>query len=339
MGTREDTAAAISEFWKFWTSAHVRIARAIHQGGMHADDVEAMNARVGAIAPDLDWELGPGHRSQHHLAVTGRGDPVLRVMTARWLAAAPEPTEVWEYHASRQPARGSGLCLQIGGHSVALDELQAAVEVDASREMLELLVHHPVFAKIDDEGLHHRIAILGLENLIGEDALVRWVCAVDVAVDRPATAAPCSALRERIDALAASATGDRWVVLQGERDGKPIFVTCNRALKRIDHPTLDVHVEIALPIADGTDAGLTTNAEAEILNTIEDDLLGELGPSAVLIGRETWNGLRIVHLHTDGSGDAGRKLDAWRARHSKSYEVRITQEHDPTWEVSAARWF
>lgn len=335
MGTAADRATAISAFWTFWSEAKSRIAIGIGSGGVAEKDVEAISAHVAAIDPALDWELGPGRKSEHHLCVTGRGDPMLRATTAAWLEAAPAPCETWEYYPSRQASTASNLSLTIADHTVELGELCAAIEIDTSREVMHIVVHHAAFANIDDEGIRRQVAFLGLENTVGEDAVSRWIGAVEVAVERPPNARPLAELNDRIAELASSATGQQWAVLQGERAGRPIFVTLNQALKRIDHPALEVHTEIAIHLADRSrDDGLTTNEEAEVLNAMEDDLLQALGPNGVMFGRETWNGLRVIHVLTKGANDA---LAAWHKRHGATYDIRVSHAPDPAWKV-LERW-
>ena len=67
-------------------------------------------------------------------------------------------------------------------------------------------------------------------------------------------------------------------------DGRPVFVTLNAALKRIDHLACDHHVAIDLALLDPTEEGLTTDEEAEQLNALEDELAPLLA-DAVYFGR------------------------------------------------------
>lgn len=225
----------------------------------------------------------------------------------------------------------SGFSLRIAGHAVELDDLCAAIDVDTSRELIHLVVHHASFAGIADEDLRRQITFLGLENQVGEDAVARWIGAVEISVERPPNARPFAELDGRIAQLAATATGDQWAVFQGEREGKALFITLNQALKRIDHPTLDVHTEITVHLADRSRGdGLTTNEEAEVLNAMEDELLAALGSAGVMFGRETWNGLRVVHLLTKG---ACNELDTWHKRHGASYDIKVAHVPDPSWNV------
>jgi len=57
---------------------------------------------VSAIHPDLQWEFAKGRGSRIALVVSPGGNPRVRAAAARWLAEAPAPDDVGEYHRSRQ---------------------------------------------------------------------------------------------------------------------------------------------------------------------------------------------------------------------------------------------
>src|SRR5579862_8257280 len=88
-GTGPTRREAIDAFWTFWSGVSAAIAKSIGDGGVKPDLVEAMGERVAAIDPSLDWELGPGRKSEHHLCLSGKGDPVLRVVAEQWRRRAP----------------------------------------------------------------------------------------------------------------------------------------------------------------------------------------------------------------------------------------------------------
>jgi len=167
---------AIAAFWKFWPTISRAVAESVTSGGMNPQHIEAMADHVHAIDDGLDWELGPGHASKHHLCLSGKGDPVLRMISEQWLRHAPPPDETWEYHPSRQPHARDGLVLEIAkvpavpesGHKVALDEIVCAVTEDESREVLDLRVFHPLFATISEKNLKAQIMFIGLDTLLGE---------------------------------------------------------------------------------------------------------------------------------------------------------------------------
>jgi hypothetical protein len=331
------TAQAIEDFWRWWSGAGQAFATTF-SARKHLDPqlVQAMGERVSAIDASLDWEFGPGVRSEHHLCLSGKGDPLLRVVAERWLKRSPPPDATWEYYASRQRSPASNLRLDIGGHGVALDELVFAVEEDESREELHVRGFHPVYPAIADADLRATILFIALDNLVGEDGVERWIGRVEVADDRPSPAVAYTELRTRVDDLASRATRDRWAVLQGTRAGKPVFITTNLALKRIDHLLFDMHLVVGLPLLSPSENGLTTEEEASTLNALEDELVAALGEHAVMAGRETTAGHRTVHMRVMEGGPARGLVERWVARHPErraSVEVAM----DPRWDA-LSRW-
>jgi hypothetical protein len=332
------SAKAIDEFWGWWTTARSGFAAAFSGGPPLSDEaIAAMSEHVAAIDEALDWEFGAGVTSQHHLCLSGKGDPVTRVVAERWVKRGPPADATFEYYAARQPNRDAeSASLSIDGATAALGELVFSVEEDTSSERIHVHGHHPVFATLEDDELCARILFLGLDGLLGEDGVERWIGGVEVSREAIADAVPYLGLRARVDDLARRATGFKGAVLKGERDGRPIFVTVNRALKRVDHLLLDMHVAIDVELLAPTDAGLTTNEEAATLNAMEDELFAALGAHAVSIGRETCDARRTLHLHVTEGGPARAIVDRWAARHAPR-RIMVETRMDPRWDV-LHRW-
>lgn len=112
-----------------------------------------------------------------------------------WLHRAPEPDSNWEYYASRQPHRSPGLVLEIAGQKIALDDLVCAAAEDESRERIDIAIHHPVFPTIEDENLRAQILFIGLDTLLGEDDVERWLGAIEPANEPAEGAFPLTASR------------------------------------------------------------------------------------------------------------------------------------------------
>jgi hypothetical protein len=296
-----------------------------------------MSERVAAISDALDWEFGAGVTSEHHLCLSAKGDPVTRVVAERWVKRGPAADATFEYYAARQPNRDAeSAVLTIDGATAALGELSFAVEEDGSTERIHVRAHHPAFATLEDEDLCARILFLGLDGLLGEDGVERWIGGVEVSRTPIEGAVPYLALRARVDELSRKATGFKGAILKGERDGRPIFITLNRALKRVDHLLLDMHVTVDVALLTPTADGLTTSDEAATLNAMEDGLFAALGDHAVSIGRETCDGLRTLHLHVTEGGPARAIIDRWAARHAER-AVSVETRMDPRWDV-LRRW-
>src|SRR6188474_3457357 len=73
-----DVMGAIDAFWQWWQSAKEPLAAAIANRTLDSW-VEPISEHVRAIDAGLEWELGPGVKSQHHICVSAAGDAVLRV--------------------------------------------------------------------------------------------------------------------------------------------------------------------------------------------------------------------------------------------------------------------
>src|SRR5215470_14495074 len=123
---------AIADFWAWWATARGRVQDTIESGRAEtlADE---LHTHVAAIHPSLQWEFAQGGRSRHALVVSAGGDARVRAAAARWLAEAPAPDEIWEYHRSRQAdPEALAATLEVDGHRLDLSELRFAFTVDSS---------------------------------------------------------------------------------------------------------------------------------------------------------------------------------------------------------------
>ncbi len=112
-------------------------AAGLFDGGGQPDELTALAQEVGtrvqAIAP-LAFETGPGRVARHMLVVSPAGDPELREVAERWLAAAPQPDAAFEYATWRQPVPDAEqLVVEYGEWPVALGEA-AVVVVERRRQ-------------------------------------------------------------------------------------------------------------------------------------------------------------------------------------------------------------
>jgi hypothetical protein len=323
----------IAAFWSWWPAARGQIEAAIGGGGFPKTLVSEIAQRVAAIDKDLDWELSPGGVAQHALCLSAKGDPVLRRTTERWLAAAPAADATWEFHAARIGRPGS-TNLTLEGHQLDFAELQFAFEVDPGREVVNVTCFHPAFAKMTEQ-LRGTATFLLLDGAFGEDAVERWFGGIEVSATPPDGARPAAELTAAVAELERTATRDRFAILQGkDGEGRPIVVTLNTALKRIDNLTCDHHVAVTLMLLDPRPDGLTTAEEADHLNAIEDQLGGLVAGRAVYLGRETRRGQRVMHYFAADDAALKQKLAAW-ADGQRARGARVEWRADPTWEARA----
>jgi hypothetical protein len=327
-------ATPIDDFWRWWPGAQARIAERLGKQDFEPLAAE-ISERVHAIEKSLDWEIGPGKTAKLAFCISGKGDPILRRATERWLRAAPPASETWEFHAARPGGdEFEDLTLDIAGHSIVFADVVAAFEVDDSRERVDATFFHPAFPSMSED-LRVNATFLLLDGTFGEDGVERWLGEIDIVAEPPEGARPFGELKSAVEQLARTATRDKYAVLRGAIDGAPIMVTKNCALKRIDHLDLDMHVAIELPLLDPTPEGLTTNQEADVLNAMEDELMADLGDAAVYFGRETHAGRRTLHFFAPELGRAADVIARWAERQGRAVDVRW--RNDPTWEA-LGRW-
>ncbi|HEY8090360.1 MAG TPA: DUF695 domain-containing protein [Polyangiaceae bacterium] len=330
------SAASIDAFWKWWQKSGAAFARGFDDGsGPKPALTAAMSKHVAAIHESLDWEFGKGVRSRHHLCLSGKGDPVLRVITERWVKRGPGADATWEFYPARQPSPGAGHRLEIAGHTVDLDAFTFSVTEDESRETLDIVAHHPVFKRIRDAKLRTQVLYLTLDDLLGEDGAERWLGAVDESRTPFASPVRYSELRARVEDLGKRATGERWAILKGTPDGKPVFITTNLALKRIDHLLFDMHLTVAIRLLTVDPNGLMSKEEGDALTALEDRLVPALGPHGVLVGHETGRGLRTIHLRVMEGGPARGIVDGVVSSLCAG-RATVTPQLDPRWDAVRA---
>lgn len=186
---------AITAFWQWWATEGRPLATAVFDD--HADPrpvADAVVPRLSAIHRGLAFETGAGVAARHVLVVTAAGDPTLRDVADRWLAAAPAPDAAFEYDAWRRPvADPDGVAVDLGGGRLALADVRAVL---APRDgLVDVLAWHPAFADLPDEA-RGQITFLLLDALLGERAVEMHVGAVAWTASEPADARPLLDLRD-----------------------------------------------------------------------------------------------------------------------------------------------
>lgn len=318
----------IRSFWAWWSTARHRILRAIEVEQTFTDSlVQDISSHVSAIG-DLAWELSPGKTARHAFCLSPNGDPQARLVTELWRHRGPSPDETWEYFAARQGMQGSSIKID----SVQLDrnDLIVYFEIDKGRERIDATYFHPQFAKLSEKR-HTTALYLLLDGALGEDAVERWLGRIKATATKPENAVPFHQFRGALGELEQTATGEQFVLMQGETEaGTPFFITCNQALKRIDHLLHTTHAAIDLAILDQNPQGLTTPADAEKLNELEDDLTAALAGLAIYFGRETKPGHRVLHWYVAEDSAAKPIIERWAAQHADR-DPHVEWIRDPTW--------
>ena len=324
---RGDSPTGNAAFWTWWATARDRVAAAIVGGGLDQVLVKEISDAVRGIHPSMAWELAPGRTSQHALCITPEGNAELRQHALRWLATAPDPDAVWEYHASRQPSP-EALILEVdGGVRYDFGEMRAISSWDPSRMRVDVRLWHPGFEQAPERG-RLQVAFNFLDNLLGEDDVERWIGVIDL-LDGPTGGKTPDELRAEIERRKTeSATDETWVIGTLEGAGEPpMIVLADASLKRIDHPFADHHVEV---IVDLGDVGMPNGELGEALNAEEDDLVARLTGRAVLAARTTVPGRRVIHFVTEDPAAVRSVIDAW-ARSLSGRRIKVEAERDMAW--------
>lgn len=259
------------------------------------------------------------------------GDLVLRRLTAHWLASAPPSDPIWEYYASRQSSPRLGL--EIQGQRFSPEEFRAAYQFDESRERFDIELYHPRFKK-SDQGVVRQVAYLTLDETLGEDEVERWVGQLTPVPSQPRDATTLEEFVKAIAAVRNRARGEQFTLGQGmSRDGHPVIVMVNTALKQIDHLDHVYHLVVVIGLREPSPNGLPTQAESEPLNRAEDDLLAELASNAIQIGRVTWAGRREIHFFVADPAQAESTVAAWTQGISPWAATHVVA-HDPRWSAA-----
>ncbi len=329
----DNQRAAIAAFWAWWPSALERITPELVAAGLGEDLVAEIGSRVEAIDKSLGWELGPHPAgSGFQLVVTARGVAGLRAVAQRWAQSAPADPD-WRYLPAQPGDPGvldSTLSID-GGRQVALTDTEIAARVDQQRALVDVVIYHPVFGDLADEQPRTQIAMLTLDWLLGEDDVERWVGTISTSTEPPLDGIPAKSLPMVVEQLAAMYAEPRWALLSGSTPtGLAVVATVRFPMRRVDYPLCDQHLAVVLPYRDRTEQRLPAESALDALRGFEEELLGILGESAVLVGHESANGRRIMHAYADRAAPVaeavGRLAQTWPDGRA---QVAVTT--DPSW--------
>jgi hypothetical protein len=198
---QEPVDLAIESFWRWWPEARRRIETALFvpNGAGWGTLPSEISSRVKAISPALEFEMCPAHGAQHAFCLSAAGDPVLRRITERWIRAAPEPDETWQFFPSRQPR--PEMIVHIGKQAIVPAEVTLRFEVDRIRERIHIDLFHPNFVHFDEK-TRCNAAFLLLDGALGEDDVERWIGEVQGAIAPLGDARPFSELSEQVRTFA-----------------------------------------------------------------------------------------------------------------------------------------
>lgn len=327
---RDHRDADVATFWAWWTTNADRFAEVIEQRGDLSTLASELSDRLSNIGPDLEWELMPGQSANHALCITAAGDPNLHSTVARLFAAAPEPTERWEYLSAR-PAdpNASELALSIGPANIAYTDLRFGVT--EFQGTLDVVIYHPAFADLP-ENARSQISFLALDSFLGELVTERWIGEIVPTSEPILDPVHPSELAAVVDDFATQHPDPTWVLLRGTlANGDPFLVRSMRPLRWSTYPRLDLHAEIEHSYTEHND-GLPAGEARDRLIAFE-DLLDELDHDRVQIVTVVTGGCKQqVHVYCDSQSDARaaveRVVDA-------APGATVTWTADPAWDEVA----
>lgn len=324
---RKDPSAPvhpISAFWEWWVSeGHTIDPR------QQSPALEQLSQRVAAIHPDLTWHFGAGSKSEHRLTVSAGGTAEVRPSAQRWLRAAPPADVIWEFRSSQEADPNAlGSVLEIAGSKLDLSKTEFRVEPVEQDLRVHVGVHHPVFPDLP-ESARLQVTFLVLDWLLGEDDVERWLGQVEALETVPIGSTDGDGLLRAVESIADQHDPDEWTLSHREdANSAAVLASFRRALRWIDHPTLDLHHGVHAAFAAQRNGLPADRAALDSLRRLEDELETLLGSRGQLIGHETASGRRTFHVYTDGEDqNVAAGLSDWaRSRH-----LTIESAPDPAW--------
>ncbi|HCT78052.1 MAG TPA: DUF695 domain-containing protein [Micromonosporaceae bacterium] len=300
-------AETIAEFWLWWGTVRDDVAAAIPAGTVNRF-TSGLARHVDAIHANLQWELTRGTSSAHALVVTSGGDADLRAVASRWLAAAPPADATWSYQSQRlaDPSVFESTMV-IDEQKVELAQVRYAISVNQESHQVDVTCYHPAFASLPDN-VQGQITFLTLDWAVGEDGVEIWIGEIGWTAVEPANPKTPQDLRH---AVAAVATDDCWVLMQGEnRDGTPILAAAASPLRSARWPRFDLHVPVAVPYQRFNDGQLPEDESLNALRLFEDELTVAIGHNGALVAHETTARIRILHYYVDSQTNASAELES-----------------------------
>ncbi|MGH3759851.1 hypothetical protein [Actinophytocola sp.] len=198
---RPDPRTLAERFWCGWQELLPEVAAAL--GDREPGRVENQLCElVAGLHPDLHFSIERGQRAIYALVVTGQEDPRLRPFTDAWQRAAPPEDTIWEYHDSVPAVPDPTLVtVNLGPHRISLAEVRVVAQVDEAAGVVDVAVHHPVMASLD-EAARSAMTYLPLDAALGERLAAERLRRVETAEAEPADTIGLLELRTLVRDLA-----------------------------------------------------------------------------------------------------------------------------------------
>ncbi|GGM36193.1 hypothetical protein GCM10012275_04250 [Longimycelium tulufanense] len=199
-------AAAAQRFWQRWDKLLPQISAALGDHEPHRVENELCEL-VAELHPDLHFALERGEHAIYALVVSAQGDPALRPYTDAWIALAPPDNPTWEFHDSVPPVPDPAeVTVSLGPHRLPLAEVRVAALVDEPAGLVDVAVHHPRLADLDERS-RQAMTFLPLDAALGERLAADRLGRVETALAEPASSISLGELRELVTEVDRRARG------------------------------------------------------------------------------------------------------------------------------------
>ncbi|MDQ1286527.1 MAG: hypothetical protein QG622_92 [Actinomycetota bacterium] len=298
---RSDTQAttlAARRFWAWWDTGQAQVTAAAER----ADDrrLAALLTRpVRDIHPDLVWFVGPGVTARTMLVLSASRHPALRMVTERWRREGPPDSQRWEFHQAfpAEPGRFS-TPVDVDGTTLAPSGSTALATLDDARFRMDLTVHHPAFADLDERD-RDTVADRFVGWALGEDDRDRWVGGLATTTVPLPDGVPVASLGSLVPQLADRWGGERWAALEGVFGTNRLIASVRHPVHHVDHPLFDEHVAVRLQYEEALPDGQPTPRVLDELQAFQRHIVARLGDTALLVAVQTASGERVMHFYAD----------------------------------------
>lgn len=124
---------------------------------------------------------------------------------------------------------------------------------------------------------------------------------------------------------------DRWLYIEGNRDGSAFMASLRTPLDPTSWPDFDHHVAIEVGYAPQWRTGLPKPKELTRLQDLEDRLMARMEGHGVLVASETSGARRTMHFFIRGGGPLA-EMYRERERKGRKGGIAVSVTHDPAWE-------
>jgi len=121
---------------------------------------------------------------------------------------------------------------------------------------------------------------------------------------------------------------DRWMYVEGKREGRPYAAALRIPFGPARWPEYDHHVVLAVDYLASRRNGLPKPKELMRLQDLEDAIIDDLEGHGALVATETGAGTRTIHVFVRN----GPIVEMYRAHAQRDGAITVTVTHDPQWD-------